>query len=252
MLYGRVSCSKQASAATLCIIFVLPHFSSFLLTFRDQRNILISMKDIKSSSRGERPRKKLRRSESASSLSTVRSLSSPPPDAGPSRNRIVPSSTNSFDGNITSRGPKLHVWRPGDPKGTPKQVSAKRPNGFVASSPISRPEPSAEAAELKRRSLRRHHDIDIQESDVRRSPSMPKQPGIPSISVSKVHSTRQQQTPLRNGTVRRNVHSDSDDGLSPPPEVLKPPEGIERRVTRGGTPLQPYRVAKKGARIKTS
>ena len=196
----------------------------------------------------------MKRSESASSLSTSRSLSPPPPppppDSGPSRNRSIPSSSHGLNSTVKSRGPKLHLFQPG---GTKSSSTHKRANGFVGSSPVPCPELAADAAELKRRKFRKEHDVKVEESSVRRSPAVQQEPYRPFTGTPKLPSARPQQTQLRNGTIRRNNNDESDDGLSPPPEVLRPPEGIERRITRGGTPSQPYRVVKKGgARIKTS
>lgn len=210
------------------------------------------MKGLDSPLKIGRPHKKVKRSESASSLSTVRSLSpppAPPADSGAAMERSISASSNPLDAKIKSRGPKLHLFQS---RGSKLHSAHKQVNGFVTSSPISRPEVAADATENKRRNLRKQHDVEVRESSVRRSPAVKLPPHTPFTGASKAPA-RAQQTQLRNGTIRRNVNEDSDDGLSPPPDVLRPPEGIERRVTRGGTPSQPYRIVKKGgARIKTS
>ena len=226
---------------------LFPHLSSII----DYADI---MKGHEISLKGDRPRKKMKRSESASTLSTVRSSLSPPPHgSGPSRERSIPSSNNSLNSTVKPRGPRLHLFQPRGSKSSSSSSNHKRANGFVASSPALRPELTADATELKRRQFRKENDFKIEESSVRRSPTAQREPYLPFTGTSRVPASRQQQTQLRNGTVRRNVNDESDDGLSPPPEVLRPPEGIERRVTRGGTPSQSYRIVKKGgARIKTS
>ena len=228
----------------------LPHFPSFIL----HHQLTNSMKGHATPPKVGRPRKKAKRSESASSLSTLRSLSSPAPDSGPSRDRSVSSSNhhNNVDGRAQPRVPKLHLFQPRGNKLGSSQPPSKLANESLGSSPILHPGLTADAAELKRRNVPKQHDLEIRESNIRRSPSVQKPPRMPFTGASKIPLPKSQQTQLRNGTVRRNLHDESDDGLSPPPEVLKPPEGIERRITRGGTPLQPYRIVKKGARIKTS
>lgn len=224
----------------------LRHLSSNsnMQTSRPQPNIMVVNG---SPSKGERPSKRVKRSASASSDSSLSSLDSAVEDFAPENVE----STLSMNANnqppsqmvTSSRGPRLGSFS------TTKHYDPSK-KAIATFDPTN--EADADHAARRRRLQQGFHDFVVNESGIRTGPSSLKQPQTtPPVSVlsQRTHSR------LRNGTVHRNTRYD-DEALDSPTSsqgdlLVPPPPG----ASRGGTPNQlgrPPKAVKKAARIKMS
>ena len=204
----------------------------------------------------ERPSKRIKRSKSASSDSSLSSLDSAVEDFAPTIEISLPSSSNHLSSrnlnsskNKPSSGPRLgsfSITRHFDP-------STRKP--IIATNHHTTPTPQELDVDAKKEKLKRQfHDVLVADSSVRSSPS----PLIPPQSTPPIAvlSERTQQGRLRNGIAYRNRQDEPESLESPVSStygdlLVPPPPG----AARGATPNQlgrPPKAVKKAARIKMS
>ena len=202
-------------------------------------------------SREDRPSKRIKRSKSASSDSSLSSLDSAVEDFPPAIEPSLPSGANAIvhQGSDQARqkpviGPRLGSFstRPVDP-------SAKKP--ITQASHLT---PEELVARRKEKLMQNYQDYVVGHSKVRADPNPIRQPdSTPQFALLSVDA---QEARLRNGVSQRN-RKDEPDYLDSPTSsaygelLIPPPPG----ASRGATPNQlgrPSKAVRKAARIKTS
>ena len=211
-----------------------------------------------SPSKDERPAKRIKRSKSASSDSSLSSLDSAVEDFAPSIESALPSASNSLPTQKTaqpkfqpSMGPRL-----GSFSTRPSDVSARRPIISPANSASSPTPEDLLARKRERERLKQSfRDHVVQESGIRASPT----PRIQARSTAHlpVLAERGQQARLRNGTSNRNRRDDYEALDSPGSSsygdpLIPPPPGASRGATPNQLGRPPKAVKKTAARIKMS
>lgn len=202
-------------------------------------------------SKEERPSKRIKRSKSASSDSSLSSLDSAVEDFDPPIESSLPSGANTVTHQGLNQakqkpmmGPRLGSFstRPVDPSGR-KPIT---PANHLTSDELS--------AKRKEKLMQSYQDYVVGHSKVRADPNPIRQPhSTPSLAVL---SAEAQQARLRNGVSQRSRRDEPDYLESPTSSaygelLIPPPPG----ASRGATPNQlgrPSKAVKKAARIKTS
>lgn len=210
-----------------------------------------------SSSKDERPAKRMKRSMSVSSDSSLSSLDSAVEDFAPTLEPALSSAPNQPPPrNIVqtrpqpSMGPRLGSFstRPSDPSTRRPIISSPNPS-FVPA-----PKPAVDITEQRKLLLQKNFsDFISRDSAIRTSPAPV---NIIQPAPLTVLAERGQQARLRNGTGLRNKKDEYEVLDSPTSSnygdlLVPPPPG----AARGGTPNQlgrPRKEVKKAARIKMS
>lgn len=224
---------------------------------RSSRQYTNTMETNGSPSKDERPSKRIKRSMSVSSDSSLSSLDSAVEDFAPTLDSALTSTPNHPPvRNIIqskpqpSMGPRLGSFstRPSDPSTRRPIISSPNPT-FVPA-----PKPAVDITEQRKQLLKKNFsDFISRDSAIRTSPSPANFIQPAPITVS---AERGQQARLRNGTGLRN-RKDEYEALDSPTSssygdlLVPPPPG----PARGATPNQlgrPRKEVKKAARIKMS
>ena len=209
-----------------------------------------------SSPKQERPSKRIKRSTSASSGSSLSSLDSAVEGFVPTIETTISSTADR--GSTQSRGKsKAHALL-GPRLGsfsTSRHIDPSTRKPMIITNHHSTPNPQDLDFDAKREQLKKKfHDVLVPESGIRPSPTPPIQTqSIPPITVL---SERTQQSRLRNSTVQKSKRDDHESLDSPVSStygdlLVPPPPG----ASRADTPNQlsrPPKAAKRAARIKMS
>lgn len=218
---------------------------------RISKNRHLNMELNGSTSKEERPSKRIKRSKSASSDSSLSSLDSAVEDFAPVVESTLPSAAESLirpeldqAKQKPSIGPRL-----GSFSTRPVDTSARKP--INQSSHLTTEEL---VSKRKEKLMQNYQDYVVGHSKMREDPNPIRQPNLtPQFAVLSVDS---QQARLRNGSSQRN-RKDEPDYLDSPTSsaygelLVPPPPG----ASRGTTPNQlgrPLKAVKKAARVKTS
>ena len=202
-------------------------------------------------SKEDRPSKRIKRSKSASSDSSLSSLDSAVEDFAPAIESSLPSGVNpdlhqgpDQVGQNPAIGPRL-----GSFSTRPVDLSVRKP--ITQASHLT---PEELTAKRKEKLMQNYQDYVVGHSKVRADPNPTRQPdSTPQLALLSVDA---QQARLRNGASQRN-RKDEPDYLDSPTSsaygelLVPPPPG----ASRGATPNQlgrPSKAVKKAARIKTS
>ena len=202
-------------------------------------------------SKEERSSKRIKRSKSVSSDSSLSSLDSAVEDFAPAIESSLPSGTNS----VTHQGPNQAKQKPlmgprlGSFSTRPVDPSVRKP--ITQASHLT---PEELSAKRKEKLMQNYQDYVVGHSKVRADPNPIKEPhSTPPIGLL---STEAQQARSHNGVSQRN-RGDEPDYLDSPTSsaygelLIPPPPG----ASRGATPNQlgrPPKAVKKAARIKMS
>ena len=218
---------------------------------RSSKQKITNMELNGTTSKEERPSKRMKRSKSASSDSSLSSLDSAVEDFAPAIELSLPSGANPVAHQRTNQsrqkpliGPRLGSFstRPLDP-------SVRKPI-----SQASTLTPEEMSVKRKEKLMQSYQDYVVGHSKVRADPTPIRQPGsTPPLGLLSVEA---QQARPRNGVSQRN-RKDEPDYLDSPTSsaygelLIPPPPG----ASRGATPNQlgrPSKTIKKAARIKMS
>ena len=203
------------------------------------------------SSKEERPSKRIKRSKSVSSDSSLSSLDSAVEDFAPAIESSLSSEANPVIHQGMSHAKQKPMMGPrlGSFSTRPVDQSVRKP--ITQASSLT---PEELSAKRKEKLMQNYQDYVVGHSKVRADPDPARPPNaIPPLAV---HSAEGQQARLRNGVSQRN-RKDEPDCLDSPTSsaygelLVPPPPG----ASRGATPNQlgrPSKGVKKAARIKMS
>ena len=225
---------------------------------RSSKQATNSMETNGSPSKDERPVKRIKRSKSASSDSSLSSLDSAVEDFAPSIESALPSTSNSLPTKKLaqpkfqpSMGPRL-----GSFSTRPSDASARRPIISPANSTVSPTPEDLLARKRERERLKQSfRDHVVLESGIRASPAPRMQ--TPSTGHLTVLAERGQSGRIRNGTNNRNRRDDYEALDSPGSSsygdlLIPPPPGASRGATPNQLGRPPKAIKKTAARIKMS
>ena len=218
---------------------------------RTSKQKITNMELNGTTSKEERPSKRMKRSKSASSDSSLSSLDSVVEDFAPAIEPTLPSGADSVipPGLDQAKQKPTIGPRLGSFSTRPVDTSARKP--ITQASHLT---PEELVSKRKEKLMQNYQDYVVGNSKVRTDPNPTKQPNLtPQFAVL---SEDAQQARLRNGVSQRNRKDDQDYLESPTSSaygelLIPPPPG----ASRGTTPNQLGRLSKavkKAARIKTS